>query len=986
VGTGREAPGVGLVSFPKLQRAGFEYNSLGKVTRSTDPSGRATSFNYAANGIDLLEVRHVNGQSTDLLLSDTYNAQHEPLTVTDASGQTWTNTYNAQGQLLTTTSPARAGITENRTTTYSYDTNGYLQSITGPATGATTSFTYDGYGRVRTVTDPDSYVLTYDYDALDRQTKVTYPDGSYEQTVYNRLDVEQQRDRLGRWTHTFYDALRRAVAIRDSLGQTATLQWCNCGSLEKVIDPNGNATSWERDVQGRVTRTIRPDGTDATLTYETTTSRPQQFRDPKQQLATIQYFADNNWKQATFSNTTQPTPAVSFTYDSVYNRLATMTDGTGMTSYSYYPVTSSPALGAVRLQTVDGPLGNDTITYTYDELGRVASRSINEVALSQDYDALGRLTGETNALGAFTYGYEGVTDRLASLAYPNGQTTALSYFGNTQDHRLQDLHNKLSGGATLSRFQYVYAADGAITSWTQQTDSNPAKAYDLGHDAVNQLTAATLRTTEPTPLVLKRYSYSYDKTVNRMGEQIDDASTSASINTLNAVTALQPGGALRFAGTMNEAATVTVQGKPAQVTTSNQFSGSASVSSGTSTVAVNATDPSGNTRTNTYQVTESGATKTLTYDANGSLTSDGTRTFEWDGANRLTAVNQGTHRSEFTYDGWSHRVRIVEKDSSVVTSDRRFLWCGTSICEERDSSGSTVTRRFFDQGMQESGTAYFYTGDHLGSIRELTDTIGTIHARYDYDPYGRATKISGDKDSIFTFTGYFPHNPSGLLLAPLRAYDPSFGRWISQDPIGLRGGMNAYSYVDGMPVDARDPLGLFAGPAAGAATVAAGGGSTITAAGLAAAAGTVAAVAGAAVGGWMIGSWIDQHIINPPTDPQDGGTGTGTGTGTTTSSSSGSTPSPPPALPPSTIPPGPSPRKDQDPVAYPPQKQVNPGRDCNNNNNCKPCPPNVYWQQQGPPGAHGSASGLHWHGIVWEQNPVTCVCTWKRKSFGQQPY
>lgn len=52
-------------------------------------------------------------------------------------------------------------------------------------------------------------------------------------------------------------------------------------------------------------------------------------------------------------------------------------------------------LGAGQVASVDGPLTDDTITYTYDELGRVTSRAINGVAASQTYDALGRTTAET---------------------------------------------------------------------------------------------------------------------------------------------------------------------------------------------------------------------------------------------------------------------------------------------------------------------------------------------------------------------------------------------------------------------------------------------------------------------------------------------------------------------------------------------------------------------------------------------------------------
>jgi len=164
----------------------YEYNARGRTTKAIDPLGRETVYEYDTNDIDLLRIKQKNPGSLggyDLLASYTYNAQHRKLTSTDAAGQTTTYTYNAQGQGLTVTTPPRAGITEERTTTYSYDTNGYLQSVTGPVTGAIRTQTYDGYGRIRTVTDSDNYTVTYDYDALDRPTRTTFPDSTYEETV-----------------------------------------------------------------------------------------------------------------------------------------------------------------------------------------------------------------------------------------------------------------------------------------------------------------------------------------------------------------------------------------------------------------------------------------------------------------------------------------------------------------------------------------------------------------------------------------------------------------------------------------------------------------------------------------------------------------------------------------------------------------------------------------------------------------------------------
>jgi YD repeat-containing protein len=152
--------------------------------------------------------------------------------MTDAAGETTTFTYNTAGQLLTETNP----LTE--TTTYAYDTDGYLTSVTGAVTGSMTTFTYDDYGRVDSITDSDDYVVTLDYDALDRPTEIGYPDGTSETITYDKLDAVQQRDRLGRVTRTFYDALRRVTAVRDPLGRTVTQDWGRDWNLAKLIDAN----------------------------------------------------------------------------------------------------------------------------------------------------------------------------------------------------------------------------------------------------------------------------------------------------------------------------------------------------------------------------------------------------------------------------------------------------------------------------------------------------------------------------------------------------------------------------------------------------------------------------------------------------------------------------------------------------------------------------------------------------------------------------
>jgi RHS repeat-associated protein len=191
-----------------------------------------------------------------------------------------------------------------------------------------------------------------------------------------------------------------------------------------------------------------------------------------------------------------------------------------------------------------------------------------------------------------------------------------------------------------------------------------------------------------------------------------------------------------------------------------------------------------------------------------SVTATATNTYEWDAADRLVAINGGPNRSEFTYDGMGRRVRIVEKVNGVAQTTNLFLWCSTELCEQRDSTGSTVSRRFFGQGEQIAGTNYYFTRDHLGSVREMTDGTGAIRARYEYDPYGRRTKVSGDLDADCAFTGHYYHPVSGIYLTLYRAYDPDSARWLSRDPAGEQAGINLFAYVANDPIQTADIYGL----------------------------------------------------------------------------------------------------------------------------------------------------------------------------------
>jgi RHS repeat-associated protein len=791
----------------------YEYNPFGKVTKATDPAGRATLFTYSTNLVDLLQVAQQLSPTNQVLAQFCYSTNHLPLTAADAAGQTNYLGYNPYGQLTSVTNAL------SQVTTLAYDTNGYLTNITGALPGATTGFTYDGYGRVRTVTDSAGYALTTDYDLADRPTKITYPDNTLTQVIYSNLDPVLTKDRRGHWSTTMYDALRRVTDTVDSLGRHIHFDWCGCGGLAGITDPLGRTTSWLHDLQGRVTAKVYADGTQIAYSYETNCSRLKSLTDARNQTTLYQYLVDNNLQQISYSNAVIATPSVSFTYDANYNRPLTMTDGIGLTTYSYYTVTNGQ-LGAGLLSSADGPLGNDTITYTYDALGRATNSAINGVAQTAAFDALGRVTTITNALGSFTNVYVGTTTRIATKFYPNGQRTVLTYYGATNDFRPQQIQN-LTTSTQLSAFTYSYDADGQITNWTRQADASSPTVFNLGYDAADQLINAILATNTPGGAILKQFLYTYDAAGNPLSEHIhagtnDPAAvTGGTFNNLNQLTALNPtNGPMTFAGWLDKPGSVTVNGTAAVMDHTTNFFGFASVSPGTNVVRVIAADRYGNRQTNSYQivVTNSSVTAALTYDLNGNLTSsvaaNSTNTYEWDAANRLRTIVSGTNRSEFTYDGEGRRVQIVEKQNGNVISTKKFLWCGAELCEERDSTGTNSTKRFFPAGQINGTTNLFYSYDHSGSIREMTDINQGIRVRYDYDTFGRMSKIQGDLDCDFGFTGFYRHQPTGLSLALFRAYDPDTGRWTARDPAGESVGPNLYAYANNNPPNETDALGL----------------------------------------------------------------------------------------------------------------------------------------------------------------------------------
>ncbi|WP_081302269.1 RHS repeat-associated core domain-containing protein [Gilliamella sp. Nev3-1] len=116
---------------------------------------------------------------------------------------------------------------------------------------------------------------------------------------------------------------------------------------------------------------------------------------------------------------------------------------------------------------------------------------------------------------------------------------------------------------------------------------------------------------------------------------------------------------------------------------------------------------------------------------------------------------------------------------------------------------------------QDNIKLYWYQNDHLGTPIALTGSLGDTLYECQYNAYGQIINETYHQDDIdslpdnpLRFQGQYYDEETGLHYNLNRYYDPFTGRYITQDPLGILGGLNSYQYAGSDPINWIDPLGL----------------------------------------------------------------------------------------------------------------------------------------------------------------------------------
>jgi RHS repeat-associated protein len=783
----------------------YSFDGARHLVATTNANNAVTLYNWCGCGAlisildaltNLTSLTYDNqGNMTNIAYPDysslnyQYDLDRRPIVLSDGAGRTLRQAYNNQG-LVTAVS----------------NTFGLVRGVT-----------YDIRDRQAIVTDVNSVTITNAFDPLDRVVSRTWPDGVGEGYGYSPQGLAFYTNRDQKVTLYGRDGAGRLTAVTNANTEVVQAVYNPANEVISLINGLNHTNIWQYNTYGWLTNKL--DGLNRNAfryAYNPNGWLTNRWTPEKGNTG---YSRDN---VGNVLSVLYPQQTNTYAYNAL-NWMTNMADAVGTDAFSYTPVG--------QLQSETGPWPSGTVAFAYSQGLRTnlnLSQPSGNWSQSYGFDLGWRMTNTISSAGAFEYsfGFQPASSLVTGIQLPNDAKIV-----NTFDALARQTGTALNNywGHTLDGYSYTPDALGLRTNIVRNLGLT-SSTVAAGFDNIGQLTSWSATETNGMLRQNEQLGFGFDAADNLHSRNNGALSQIFNTDAANELTNVTRSGTFTVNGAMPAPMNnVTVNGGVAQTYGDFTFARTnLTLTNGANAFTIIAQNNYGIRATNGLNLNLA-ASVILSSDNNGNLTNDGARSFGYDSENQLTNVMvSGQWQSSFIYDGLNRR-RIArdyiwQTNTWVLTNEVHFIYDGRLLIQERGTNNNplaTYTRGVdFGGSLRHAGGiggllartdtngSTFYHADGIGNITALINGNENIVARYLYGPFGELIGQWGPMSSanIMQFSSMPQYR--GLAMYPRRVYDPNLQRWLNQDPIGERGGINLYRAVGNSPIDEIDYFGL----------------------------------------------------------------------------------------------------------------------------------------------------------------------------------